>query len=151
MAAIRNLDKSISVDSIIKDIFYSSSYSYSINTMLSFAKSKAKTVVDNHIYKIIDLNLYNSRGNIVFTISATTLRAGQQTSGHAHANESEVYEFVEGQGQMVLGDSTIKVGPGDYVFVEESKYHKVINISTTNNLIFKCYFNGEIKRPHLKN
>jgi mannose-6-phosphate isomerase-like protein (cupin superfamily) len=118
--------------------------------MLSIAKSEAKTVVDNHVYRIRDLNLYDRKGRIVFTISTTTLRPGQQTSGHEHANDSEVYEFVEGYGSMVLDNVTINVKTGDYVFVEEGKYHKVINLSKSSDLLFKCYFNGEIKRPHLK-
>lgn len=118
--------------------------------MLSFAKSESKTVVDNEIYRIHDLNLYDSRGRIVFTISTTELRAGKQTFGHQHANESEVYEFVKGTGQIILDNSTINVKSGDYVFVEESQYHKVINLSASTDLVFKCYFNGEIKRPHLK-
>lgn len=118
--------------------------------MLSFANSEAKTVVNNQIYTIRDLNLYDSKGRIVFTISTTVLRSGQQTFGHKHANDPEVYEFVEGYGKMILDNSTINVKSGDYVFVEASKYHKVINLSKSSDLVFKCYFNGEIKRPHLK-
>jgi oxalate decarboxylase/phosphoglucose isomerase-like protein (cupin superfamily) len=118
--------------------------------MLSFAKSEAKTVVDNDIYTIRDLNLYDSKGRIVFTISTTVLRSGQETFGHKHANDPEVYEFVEGHGTLILDNSTINVKSGDYVYVEESKYHKVINLSKSSDLVFKCYFNGEIKRPHLK-
>jgi mannose-6-phosphate isomerase-like protein (cupin superfamily) len=118
--------------------------------MLSFPKSKEKTVVDNEIYLIRDLNLYDSKGRIAFTISTTALKPGQQTFGHKHANESEVYEFVEGYGTMILENSMINVKSGDYVFVEESKYHKVTNLSAVSDLVFKCYFNGEIKRPHLK-
>jgi mannose-6-phosphate isomerase-like protein (cupin superfamily) len=118
--------------------------------MLSFTKSEEKTVVDNEVYKILDLNLYDSKGRIAFTISTTILRPGQQTFGHKHSHYTEVYEFVEGYGAMILDDSTINVKSGDYIFVEESKYHKVINLSKSSNLVFKCYFNGEIKRPHLK-
>lgn len=117
---------------------------------MSIANSKAKTVVDNEVYRIVDLNLYDSKGSIVFTISTTVLRSGQQTSGHNHANDSEVYEFVEGYGTIILDKITINVKSGDYVFVEKGKYHKVINLSKSSDLIFKCYFNGEIKRPHLK-
>ena len=117
---------------------------------MSIANSKAKTVVDNEVYRILDLNLYDSKGSIVFTISTTVLRSGQQTFGHNHANDSEVYEFVEGHGAIILDNITINVKSGDYVFVEKGKYHKVINLSKSSDLVFKCYFNGEIKRPHLK-
>ena len=117
--------------------------------MLSFPKSKEKTVVDNEVYTIRDLNLYDSKGRIVFTISTTILKPGQQTFGHKHAN-AEVYEFVEGYGTMILHNSTINVKSDDFVFVEESKFHKVMNLSAVSDLVFRCYFNGEIKRPHLK-
>jgi mannose-6-phosphate isomerase-like protein (cupin superfamily) len=118
--------------------------------MLSLAKSDAKKVIDNEIYRIHDLNLYDSSGRIVFTISTTILKSGQQTSGHKHAKDPEVYEFVEGHGEMILDDSKINVKSGDYLFVEKGKYHKVINLSKSSELVFKCYFNGEIKRPHFK-
>ena len=118
--------------------------------MMSIAQSQARTVVDNEVYRIQDLNLYDGKGTIVFTISTTTLRPGQQTFGRKHAGNSEVYEFVEGHGTMMLDSSPINVKSGDYVYVDESKYHKVINLSKSSDLVFKCYFNGEIKRPHLK-
>ena len=117
---------------------------------MSIARSEPKAVVDNKVYRILDLNLYDSKGKIVFTISTTILKADQQTTGHVHAQDSEVYEFVEGSGKMVLDNITVDVKSGDYVYVEEGQYHKVINLSKSNNLVFKCYFNGEIKRPHLK-
>jgi mannose-6-phosphate isomerase-like protein (cupin superfamily) len=118
--------------------------------MLSIARSEAKLVVDNRVYRIQDLNLYDSRGRIVFTISTTTLKPGQQTFGHKHSDHAEVYEFVEGCGTMFLDSSKINVKSGDYVFVEKAEYHKVINLSKSSDLVFKCYFDGEIKRPHLK-
>ena len=118
--------------------------------MQSFKKSEEKTVVDNEVYIIRDLNLYDSKGRVVFTISTTILKAGQQTFGHKHGNDAEVYEFIEGYGEMILDNTTVNVSRGDYVYVEESKYHKVINLSKSTDLVFKCYFNGEIKRPHLK-
>ncbi len=124
--------------------------SYRCAAMLSIARSEPKAVIDNKVYRILDLNLYDSKGIIVFTISTTILKADQQTSGHKHVQDSEVYEFVEGYGKMVLDNTTIDVKSGDYVLVEEGQYHKVINPSKSNNLVFKCYFNGEIKRPHLK-
>ena len=117
--------------------------------MLSLVKSDAKTVVDNEIYRILDLNLYDSKGRIAFTISTTVLKSGQQTFGHKH-HESEVYEFTKGIGKMILDKTTTNVKSGDYVFVENEIYHKVINLPQSSDLIFKCYFNGEIKRPHLK-
>ena len=118
--------------------------------MLSISTSEAKIVVDNTVYRILDLNLYDSKGKIVFTISTTTLKPGQQTFGHQHASDSEVYEFVEGNGAMILDNTTINVKTGDYIFVERGQYHKVINHSKSSHLLFKCYFNGEINRPHLK-
>lgn len=131
-------------------VFYNSNKSCRCAGTLSIARSEPKTVVDNKAYRILDLNLYDSKGKIVFTISTTILKADQQTRGHKHAQDSEVYEFVEGYGKMVLDNTTIDVKSGDYVFVEEGQYHKVINLSKSDNLVFKCYINGESKRPQLK-
>jgi mannose-6-phosphate isomerase-like protein (cupin superfamily) len=111
---------------------------------------EAKTIVDNDTYQIRDLNLYDTRGKIMFTMSLTILKIGKQTKGHSHADNSEVYEFTEGSGLMLIDSTAVSVKAGDYIFVERGRFHKVINISQASDLIFRCYFAGEIRRPHLK-
>jgi mannose-6-phosphate isomerase-like protein (cupin superfamily) len=111
---------------------------------------EAKLVVDNETYQIRDLNLYDTRGKIMFTVSVTVLKTGKQTKGHSHIDTSEVYEFTEGSGLMLIDATAMTVTAGDYIFVERGRFHKVINISQASDLVFRCYFTGEIRRPHLK-
>lgn len=117
----------------------------------AFTFDEAKTVVDNDRYSIQDLNLYDSRGRVVFTLSVTVLHIGKQTKGHSHPqpHENEVYEFIEGNGIMMIDTSALNVKAGDYIFVEAGRFHKVINISNASDLVFRCYFAGQIRRPHL--
>jgi oxalate decarboxylase/phosphoglucose isomerase-like protein (cupin superfamily) len=115
-----------------------------------FSKQEIRIIVDNKTYKIQDLNFYNGKGRVAFTISTTVLRARQQTRGHAHNDSSEVYEFLQGSGVMVVDKMKRNVTPGDFVFVDNSVFHKVINTSDSFDMVFRCYFNGESKRPQIK-
>ena len=115
----------------------------------AFTFDEAKTVMDNDTYRIDDLNLYDNRGRIVFTLSVTILHIGHQTKGHSHLHDSEVYEFIEGTGFMILGTEAINVKAGDYIFVDANTFHKVVNTSNASDLVFRCYFAGQIRRPHL--
>jgi mannose-6-phosphate isomerase-like protein (cupin superfamily) len=120
------------------------------DTLRPVTMDEAKIIVDNDTYRITDLYLYDTRGRIVYTISTTILRIGRQTRGHAHPNDSEVYEFLEGEGIMMIDYTAINVKAGQIIFVEKTRTHKVINTSQASELIFRCYFAGEIRRPHLK-
>jgi mannose-6-phosphate isomerase-like protein (cupin superfamily) len=110
---------------------------------------EAIQVVDNAKYKIQDLNLVNTKGSIAFTVSITVLKPGQQTTGHTHQLNDEFYEFIEGEGFMMIGREAKAVKAGDFIVVERTNFHKVINVSNASALIFRCYFTGQIKRPHL--
>lgn len=114
-----------------------------------FTFDEAQIVRNDDTYMIQDLNLYDRLGRIVFTISITILHVGKQTRGHTHPHDSEVYEFSEGTGWMLIGTEGINVKAGDCVLVEAGQFHKVINTSNASDLAFRCYFAGQIKRPHL--
>ena len=123
--------------------------STSKSALRPFTFDEVQTVRNDDTYRIEDLNLYDSQGRIIFTVSVTTLHIGKQTRGHTHPHESEIYEFVEGTGFMMIGSQAIAVKPGDFIFVEAGNFHKVVNMSNASDLIFRCYFAGQIRRPHL--
>lgn len=114
-----------------------------------FTFDEAITAIDNATYRIQDLHIKDSRGRDVFTISTTVLHPSMQTSGHLHELDNEIYEFIEGKGVMLVGKLAIFVEAGDFVYVEKTQFHKVINSSNSVDLTFRCYFNGKIQRPHL--
>src|ERR687895_698653 len=97
----------------------------------------AIVVIDNDTYNIADLELIDSQGVPKITISRTILHGGQQTRGHSHANEDEVYYFVDGDGFMILNNTALMVTAGDYVLVEKTVFHKIVNTSKAGgDLIF---------------
>lgn len=104
-----------------------------------------EVVKDNDVYLLKD----NTRlKNLV--VSSTTLHPGQETRGHDHPGQEEVYVFVSGQGRLQLIHDdvhvySINVGPNDVVQIPDGWFHKVYNESDMD-LYFVCVFNG--KRNH---
>lgn len=102
-----------------------------------------EVVKDNETYKLIDNKTLN---NLV--LSQTILHPGQQTRGHRHAGQEEVYFFISGYGQMIVGNEDskpFKVAFGDIVLIPDGAFHRVIN-DDKHDLIFNCVFDG--KRNH---
>ena len=110
--------------------------------------NNAITVVDNEIYKIEDLAIKDTLGRTAFTMSKTHLHQGQQTSGHVHDHEIEIYEFLSGTGLMGLDKKFLRVEPDYKILVEPNVFHIVINLGH-EDLIFNCMMRGTMKRPHL--
>ncbi len=71
-------------------------------------------------------------------LSITILHAGKHTTGHSHP-VSEVYFFVEGQGEIELDGKRRSVKSKDIVPIEPDKFHRVYNTSD-KDLIFICVF-----------
>jgi hypothetical protein len=102
-----------------------------------------EVIKDNETYVLKDNKTLN---NLV--LSSTLLRVGQQTRGHRHPGQEEVYIFVQGHGIMVVGEETdipFNVSAGDIVLIPDGAFHRVIN-SGEMNLLFNCVFDG--KRNH---
>jgi len=102
-----------------------------------------EVVKDNETYLLRDNKTLN---NLV--LSSTLLYRGQQTRGHRHPGQEEVYIFVQGRGKMIVGDEDSEpfaVAQGDIVLIPDSAFHRVINDGDTN-LLFNCVFDG--KRNH---
>jgi len=102
-----------------------------------------EVIKDNETYVLKD-NKYLK--NLV--LSSTLLKVGQQTRGHRHPGQEEVYIFIMGQGQMIVGDETDEpfvVRSGDIVLIPDGAFHRVINNGDIN-MLFNCVFDG--KRNH---
>ena len=99
-----------------------------------------EVVKDNETYILKDNKTLK---NLV--LSSTLLRVGQQTQGHRHPGQEEVYIFVQGHGQMIVGDETDEsffVHAGDIVLIPDGAFHRVIN-DGEQNLLFNCVFDGK--------
>ena len=78
-------------------------------------------------------------------VSSTRLHAGKSTSGHSHAGQEEVYQFVFGSGEMEVGTDRFVVNEGDVVLIPDGAFHRVYNTGN-EDLYFVCVFDG--KRNH---
>ena len=95
-----------------------------------------ETVKDNDVYTLKD----NKFGNNL-TLSSTFLRANQNTNGHTHEGQEEVYMFVSGEGEMEIDGKIFPVEEGDVVCIEDGEFHKVYNTGHLG-LYFVCVFDG---------
>jgi len=109
----------------------------------SFHDVGGEIVKDNEVYLLKDNHDLN---NLV--LSSTKLYRHQQTRGHRHPGQEEVYFFIQGTGKMIVGEETdepFSVSAGDIVLIPDGAFHRVINDGETH-LIFNCVFDG--KRNH---
>lgn len=102
-----------------------------------------EVVKDNETYLLKDNRTLN---NLV--LSSTKLYRGQQTRGHRHVGQEEVYFFVQGHGKMIVGNEDSEpfvVQGGDVVLIPDGAFHRVINDGKMH-MRFNCVFDG--KRNH---
>jgi oxalate decarboxylase/phosphoglucose isomerase-like protein (cupin superfamily) len=78
-------------------------------------------------------------------LSQTILHVNQNTNGHYHEGQEEVYFFMYGKGSMQVGDDLYNVEGGDIVLIPDGLFHKVWNTGESD-LVFNCVFDG--KRNH---
>tara|TARA_R110001583_G_scaffold65956_3_gene190205 strand:- start:652 stop:999 length:348 start_codon:yes stop_codon:yes gene_type:complete len=105
-------------------------------------KKDSKIVKDNKTYTLLDNTTLN---NLV--VSKTILHPGQETNGHKHEGQEEVYQFISGHGKMEVNPEYIRgaaffVQSDDTVLIPDGYFHKVWNESETEDLIFICVFDG---------
>lgn len=102
-----------------------------------------EVIKDNEVYRLSDNRTLD---NLV--LSQTVLHRNQQTRGHRHAGQEEVYFFVRGLGKMIVGDEDTEpfiVSSGAIVLIPNGAFHRVIN-DDDMDLVFNCVFQG--KRNH---
>lgn len=95
-----------------------------------------EVIKDNDTYLLKD-NTFGK--NLV--LSSTFLRAQQETNGHRHEGQEEVYMFVSGEGEMEIDHRRFTVGPGDVVCINDGEFHKVYNTGDIG-LYSVCVFDG---------
>ena len=91
-------------------------------------------------YLVEDNNMLN---NLV--VSTTELMPSQQTNGHKHEGQEEVYIFTGGTGRIEIDDALYEANAGDTFLIEDGVFHKVYNHGH-EILEFMCIFNG--RREH---
>ena len=98
-------------------------------------------VKSNETYTVIDNTSLTG-----LVVSKTILHPQKETTGHDHAGQEEVYQFVHGTGEMQVGQSKFDVSSGDVVLIPDGLFRKVWNTSCVEDLVFVCVFDG--RRTH---
>ena len=100
-----------------------------------------RVIKNNKTYVVVDNTSLKS-----LVVSKTILHPLNETTGHAHEGQEEVYQFTHGHGKMLVGEAVYDVRAGDVVLIPDGLFHKVYNESSLEDLTFVCVFDG--KRSH---
>lgn len=60
------------------------------------------------------------------TVKLITINPNSKLSLQYHTHRDEFWRIIEGNGQIVLGDKTIKVKKGDEFFIPKKTNHRII-------------------------
>lgn len=89
--------------------------------LIDFKKS-SKLIRSSRVYDVYDnSNLTN------LCLSLTELHANNHTGGHSHKEADEVYIFIQGMGNIQIGDILNPCSRGDVFLVPRGEFHKVFN------------------------
>lgn len=109
-------------------------------------KSSAEEITDNSAYKVRDVYFTGTDGFVKWTMSITNLKAGRQTRGHDHPDKDEFCEIRSGDCIMTIDDEQYRLTAGKFILIERGKYHKLMNVSNTEECVFINYFPGHLIR-----
>ncbi|MBD2102256.1 cupin domain-containing protein [Leptolyngbya sp. FACHB-261] len=82
---------------------------------------------DPQLLKRVLLKDSDTQSNLKM-LNHTAMAVGESFRSHSHPTMEEVFYFLEGQGHFSLADQTLKVGPGDCVYVPCATSHACINV-----------------------
>lgn len=78
-----------------------------------------------HQKRLVTVNEHHT-GDVA-TINYAWLEVGKQLSLHAHPDGEEFYFFLEGTGEILVGNSWFAVSKGSFVIVPQANNHSVKN------------------------
>lgn len=79
-----------------------------------------------------------------------SLNAGEEPEPHFHPNEEQFVLILEGRLEMMLGEETAEVGPGDMVHIPRNTMHG-IKVVESPMVWFNCKSpvgNGDLKQDY---
>ncbi len=97
--------------------------------------AKGRLVKKDERYEVYDIKMDN------LVLSLTILHPGFSTTGHSHENAEEVYYFISGEGEILLGEDKYSAKAGDIFTVPKGVFHRVFNTGNSD-LSFIAVFEG---------
>ena len=111
--------------------------------------SDAQIIYNNSSYEVRELTFPDATGRTAWSMTICRLKPGSQTRGHSQSELVEFYTFVRGEGLVMLKNMAYFCKPPMCISVDPDTWIKVINTSSTTDLVFQTYLNGRYKRPDI--
>ena len=106
------------------------------NNIFNIHDIGGSVIKDNKTYLLKDNKTLK---NLV--LSSTLLKPNEETRGHSHEGQEEVYYFIRGEGEMQVDEERFPVKAGDVICIEDGEFHRVFNTGHLG-LYFVCVFDG---------
>ncbi len=89
-------------------------------------RKKGRLVKKDERYEVYDIKMKD------LVLSLTVLHPDKSTTGHSHENAEEVYHFISGEGEILLGNKKFSARAGDIFTVPKGTFHRVFNTGKEN-------------------
>ncbi len=95
---------------------------------------KTEITHNNTIHRKSLITVEQDKGKLA-TCNYAWIEKGKQLETHVHSDGEEFYLFLEGEGEMLVGDKWFSVKKNDFVVVPQNQNHSLKN-NNDQNLIF---------------
>ena len=109
--------------------------------------SEAQIIYNNPAYEVRELTFPDPVGKTVWSMTICKLHPSSQTRGHSNPELSEFYTFLRGEGLVMIKNMAYFAKPPMCISVNPDEWIKIINTSSSTELVFQTYLNGRYKRP----
>jgi len=77
-------------------------------------------------------------GNRAQSLAEATIRPGQATQRHRHAQTEEIYYILEGEGRMTVDAEVQPVAGGDTILIPPGVWHSISNTGRCDLVLLCC-------------
>lgn len=81
-----------------------------------------------------------------FLLKKIKVKPSSKLSLQSHEHRSEYWVIISGKGKVVIGEDTILVATGSFVYIPKKVKHRIINECFTESLVFVEVQVGSILR-----
>lgn len=113
-------------------------------------QSDAQIIYNNENYETRELEFADNTGRIVWSITLTKLKPGKQSRGHSINDLAEFFQIRTGTGWAIIKNQAYELKPNMLILNLPGDWIKIINTSSTDDLIYATYLCGFYRRPDVR-
>lgn len=110
----------------------------------------ARIIYNHDEYETRQLQFPDPTGRTAWTVTVTKLKPGKQTRGHSLPDLQEFYMIQRGEGWAIMKNQAYEIKPPMCILNHSDSWIKLINTSSTTDLVFMTCVNGKYRRPDVK-